>query len=324
LLVTTITFVCSRRVAQSFARFWRRAGGPPFRPPLAKGGGTKGGATKITDNAFATPGAPSKPGVGLGGLRVLRSSRRLLYSARVTSDAIADLLLPYLGSDRLSASQLDQLAAYLDLLLRWNARTNLTSVRDPEHIVSRHFGESLFAARHLLPAPSQVADRDLSGNWPPATGNCADLGSGAGFPGLPLKIWAPSLHVTLIESQNKKATFLREVIRTLKLQQVEVFAGRAEDLLRAPAQIANHKSQITNGFDLVTLRAVDRYDAALAVAVRLLAPSGRLALLISTPQVDVATNQLRHLQWSKPLAIPLSRARVLLVGQNLVGHEPAS
>jgi 16S rRNA (guanine527-N7)-methyltransferase len=238
----------------------------------------------------------------------------LLYSARVTSDVIAGLLLPYLGSDRLSASQLDQLAAYLDLLLRWNARTNLTAVRDPEHVVTRHYGESLFAARQLLPSQRPPAnDQRLS---------AADLGSGAGFPGLPLKIWAPSLRMTLIESQNKKATFLREVIRTLKLQQVDVFAGRAEDLLRAPAQIANHKSQITDGFDLVTLRAVERFESAIDVAIGLLAPGGRLGLLIGSAQVEFARNHARQLQWSEPLPIPLSAARVLLTGTNPAGNEP--
>lgn len=230
----------------------------------------------------------------------------------MTADAIAALLAPYLGDDRLSATQLAQLAAYLDLLLRWNARTNLTAVREPENIVSRHFGESLFAARKLLPTTDD--QRPTS---------CADLGSGAGFPGLPLKIWAPAIHLTLIESQNKKATFLREVIRALPLKDADVFAGRAEDLLGGEQQIANHKSPITNGFDLVTLRAVERFESALETATRLLAPGGRLALLIGAAQADLARNHARQLQWSEPLAIPLSSARILLVGQNPSGHEPA-
>jgi 16S rRNA (guanine527-N7)-methyltransferase len=213
----------------------------------------------------------------------------------MTPDAIAALLVPFLGNERLSAVQLEQLASYLDLLLRWNARTNLTSVREPEDIVSRHIGESLFAARHLAPPGDRFT--------------AADLGSGAGLPGLPLKIWAPSLRVTLIESQNKKATFLREVLRALLLKDVEVFSGRGEDL--------------DQRFGLVTLRAVERFDAALATAARLLAPNGRLGLLIGESQVTIARNQLRHLQWSEPLAVPLSRARVLLLGRNHVGYEPS-
>src|SRR5207302_9354545 len=120
------------------------------------------------------------------------------------SARIAELLGPYLektdgGREVLSPQQLQQLSEYLDLLLRWNAKTNLTSVREPEEIVTRHFGESLFLARHVS-AKAHTA---------------IDVGSGAGFPGVPLKIYSPRLQVTLVESQNKKATFLNEVIRKL-------------------------------------------------------------------------------------------------------------
>jgi len=236
----------------------------------------------------------------------------------MSPDAIAELLLPYLGDGRLSEAQLSQLATYLDLLLRWNARTNLTAVREPDNIVSRHFGESLFAARYLLPTTDDQR---------PTT--AADLGSGAGFPGLPLKIWAPALQLTLIESQNKKATFLREVIRALQLKDADVFAGRAEDLLRDQSEIANHKSQIAGAppspsfgvggihvFDLVTLRAVEHFESALQVATRLVAPSGRLALLIGDSQADTARNHARQLRWSEPVPVPLSSARILLAGAN--------
>ena len=121
---------------------------------------------------------------------------------------IAALLAPYLGGCSLSDAQLAQLATYLDLLLRWNARINLTAVRDPEQIVTRHFGESLFAARRLYPAGRKLE---------PGTWKLFDLGSGAGFPGLPIKIWAPALQATLLESNQRKATFLRELVRALQL-----------------------------------------------------------------------------------------------------------
>ena len=219
----------------------------------------------------------------------------------MSPDAIAALLAPYLGDDRLSAAQLAQLETYLDLLLRWNARTNLTAVREPENIVSRHFGESLFAARHLFGGPLKPG-LGLSGEQ-----HCSDLGSGAGFPGLPLKIWAPALHLTLIESQNKKATFLREVIRALQLKDVEVFAGRGEDLDRK--------------FDLVTLRAVEHFESALDTAMRLLSPGGRAALLIGASQAGTARNHASQLQWSEPLPVPLSSARILLVGTKLSSHD---
>lgn len=130
---------------------------------------------------------------------------------------IAELLRPFIGEAELPPLRLEQLHTYLELLLRWNARINLTAVRDPEQMVTRHFGESLFAARVLL------EDRRCHAL------TLADVGSGAGFPGIPLKLFAPELELTLIESQGKKATFLREVLRALHLERAQVFGGRAED-----------------------------------------------------------------------------------------------
>ena len=142
---------------------------------------------------------------------------------------------------------LPQLSTYLDLLLKWNARTNLTAIREPEEIVRRHFGESLFAARQL----------DLN------TPTLLDFGSGAGFPGLPIALLRPDIKVTLAESQNKKATFLREAVRTLNLP-TEVWSGRVEAMPAA------------RQFHTVTLRAVDNMAAAIAAAARI-APGGQLA-----------------------------------------------
>src|ERR1700677_5339784 len=110
--------------------------------------------------------------------------------------AIAHLLQPYLSGSGaypdtdLDPSLLPQFSPYLDLLLRWNARTNLTAIRDPEEIVRRHFGESLFAASHIAALLPQTA-------------SLLDFGSGAGFPGLPIQLLLPSLSVTLAESQGK-------------------------------------------------------------------------------------------------------------------------
>jgi 16S rRNA (guanine527-N7)-methyltransferase len=178
---------------------------------------------------------------------------------------IARLLIPYLGDTSGSSSSHEpqvpadlyfRLSAYLDLLLKWNARTNLTAIRDPHEIVRRHFGESLFAGRHL-----GVSETLL------------DLGSGAGFPGLPIALLYPQISVTLAESQNKKATFLREAVRTLELPSVEVWAGRAEAL---PA---------TRQFHTVALRAVDNMEAALLAARTRVAPGGQLAVLSTLNQI---------------------------------------
>lgn len=166
---------------------------------------------------------------------------------------IAELLQPYLQGDaRIRAELYAQLATYLDLLLKWNARTNLTAIREPEEIIRRHFGESLFAARHLVDCASLL-----------------DFGSGAGFPGIPIQLFYPELAVTLAESQNKKSTFLREAVRTLGLK-TEVWAGRVETMPTA------------RRFDVVTLRAVDNMEAAIADAS--IRASKALLLLTSARQ----------------------------------------
>jgi 16S rRNA (guanine527-N7)-methyltransferase len=174
-------------------------------------------------------------------------------SSSLNPARIAELVSPYLSPAAAVPSPLyDQLASYLDLLLKWNARTNLTAIRDPEDIVRRHFGESLFAARHL--------------------GECAtllDFGSGAGFPGLPIQLLRPELQITLSESQNKKSAFLREVVRTLGLK-TEVWANRVEAM---PA---------SRVFDVVALRAVDNMEAAVAAASQ--RALQRLAILTSGKQ----------------------------------------
>jgi 16S rRNA (guanine527-N7)-methyltransferase len=216
---------------------------------------------------------------------------------------IAELLEPFLEKS-LSPSQLDQISTYIDLLLRWNARINLTAIRQEEEIVPRHFGESLFMARHLFEAgpteqegsPSKLR---LGGGF-----RVLDIGSGAGFPALPLKIWAPEIHLTLIESNHKKAAFLREVSRALTLTNVDVLTDRAETLAAHP------------GFprtEIVTLRAVEIFDTILPQAAALLLPNGRLALLIGAPQLPRLTTLL-GVKWNPPLPVPQSQARVLSIG----------
>jgi 16S rRNA (guanine527-N7)-methyltransferase len=209
---------------------------------------------------------------------------------------IVELLAPFLQSPpgpsaSLTDAQLAQVSAYLDILLRWNARINLTAVRDSDGMVTRHFGESFFDARQLLPSDAAI--------------RAIDVGSGAGFPGLPLKIFAPALALTLIESSQKKAAFLKEAVRALALTGVDVFAGRAEDF--------------PSTADLVTLRAVERYERTLETAARLVAPSGRLALLIGVPQAAHTPRLLPAFSWHAPIPIPQSSVRVLLIGTNQAG-----
>ena len=167
-------------------------------------------------------------------------------------------LLVQAGEHPADADLVSKLELYLALLLRWNARMNLTAVRDQESIVSRHFVESIICARHL----------------PTGVETLLDLGSGAGFPGIPIALCHPEIAVTLAESQGKKAAFLQEAVRTLKIS-AKVHSGRAELLQK--------------GFDCVTLRAVDKMAEAVQTASDLVAPDGWLVLMTT----EAEWNQLK-------------------------------
>jgi len=201
----------------------------------------------------------------------------------VETAAIAHLLEPFIELDE---TRLRAISTYIDLLLKWNARINLTAIREPGEIVQRHFGESLFAARHLL-------EQKL-----PET--AIDLGSGAGFPGVPFALLAPEVHVTLIESQQKKATFLKELVHVLGLKNVKVFSDRAENYPAAA--------------DLVMLRAVEKFEQALLMAIRLTSAGGGVALMIGSAQVETARRLSTEVIWDDPVETPCSLSRELLVG----------
>jgi 16S rRNA (guanine527-N7)-methyltransferase len=202
---------------------------------------------------------------------------------------ISQLLAPFLAAP-LAEDQLVRILTYIDILLRWNRKLNLTAVRETEQIVPRHFGESIFAAQKLFAATDPACAMRL-----------VDVGSGAGFPGIPIKLCFPELHVTLIESNNKKATFLREVVRAIALTNTDVFIGRAEDF---PPRST----------DVVTLRAVERFEHAVAVAAAIVRPRARLALLVGAAQVSRALALVPQFRWNEPLPIPQSSSRVLLIG----------
>ncbi len=214
----------------------------------------------------------------------------LIYDGAVDTASIAQLLRPFAELNR---AQLDQTATYLGLLLKWNAKVNLTAVRDPEHIVTRHFGESFFAAQQLSIA-----------GW---SGSVIDFGSGAGFPGLPLAMFAPSVQVTLIESNAKKATFLNEVISALELRNARVARQRGENY---PATAW-----------LVTMRAVEKFEGAIPIVLSLVQPGGRLALMIGAGQLDSAKRLASGLSWSDAVPVPRSHSRVLLVGTKRVNVD---
>jgi len=183
--------------------------------------------------------------------------------ATLSEERIAELVAPYVGSAAAPEGMYAQLSAYLDLLIKWNARTNLTAIREPEEMVRRHFGESLFAGAQIAGRVEQDA-------------SLLDFGSGAGFPGLPIQLLLPGLRVTLAESQGKKASFLREAVRTLGLG-TEVWAGRVE----AMPEVAGTPTR----FDAVTLRAVDNMEQAMVEARRRIKPGGWLVALTTDSAV---------------------------------------
>ena len=192
-------------------------------------------------------------------------------------------LLSEAGLPNLGAADLAKFDTYLALLLRWNARTNLTAVRDADGILRRHFIESI-ACAWALPGGIQ---------------NLLDFATGAGFPGIPIAICRPDIEVTLAESQHKKSAFLNEAITTLGLQ-TKLFRGRAEE--------------IGATFDCVTLRAVDRMQRATTEAVSLLNPAGILALLTTTVEFPTLEARIPGLVWKSAIRLPGSDQRVLRLG----------
>jgi 16S rRNA (guanine527-N7)-methyltransferase len=176
---------------------------------------------------------------------------------------------------------------YCSLLQRWNARMNLTAVRDEDGILSRHFVESIVCARAL----------------PTGIESLLDFGSGGGFPGVPIALCRPEIAITLAESQGKKAAFLREAVRTLGLSAV-VQSGRAETLLTP--------------FDCVTLRAVDRMGDAVQAALRLVAPGGLLVVMTTGAEWERLKLALgSRLQWMESQELPGSTQRVVALGRVL-------
>ena len=197
----------------------------------------------------------------------------------LSATELAALLQPYgLG---LTDRQITQLQTYLDVLLRWNAKINLTAIRRPEDCVTRHFGESLYLAR-----------------WVNLEGRLLDIGSGAGFPGLALKIPFPNLAVTLLEPTTKKRAFLKEVARVCEFRDVEVSGKRLEEFAVNEARLS---------FDNATSRAVGHFEKLLPLVVRCLKPGGGLYLWLSRDQGSQLATVTDCLCWGPPIPLPLTR-----------------
>lgn len=194
--------------------------------------------------------------------------------------ALSELLVSA-GIAPLTSAVAAKFDAYLSLLVRWNARTNLTGIRDPQDILRRHFVESIACAQ----------------NVPQGVRSLLDFGSGAGFPGIPIALCRSEIAVTLAESQNKKASFLREAVRSLGLNST-VFAHRGETM--------------TEMFDCVTLRAVDQMSRAAVSASTLVRELGWLALLTTKTNLPLLENELGPVfSFDSPIPLPGSEQRIL-------------
>jgi 16S rRNA (guanine527-N7)-methyltransferase len=203
---------------------------------------------------------------------------------------IQELLQPF-GVD-LSADELAQVRTYLELLLRWNAKINLTSIRDPELSVTRHFGETLF-----------LGTRDE------LRGRLLDIGSGAGFPGLALKIVFPDLHVTLLEPVAKKRAFLKEVVRSCEMDEVDVRPERAEEIARAGTS-----------FNLLSSRGVGHMETLIAACCPVLSETAKIYLW--TTQSLSRTLHSDLMTWVRHIPIPKSQEREIIVGVRRGGFAP--
>ncbi|MGA3077751.1 MAG: 16S rRNA (guanine(527)-N(7))-methyltransferase RsmG [Bryobacteraceae bacterium] len=180
------------------------------------------------------------------------------------------------GICELPEAQIARLKVHYELLTRWNRVLSLTSVRTLEETVERHYCESVFTARHL----------------PEGAASVADVGSGAGFPGIPIAIVRPDCSVVLVESHQRKAAFLKEASRDLL--NVRVVAKRAED--------------VAERFDWVVSRAVRYSDIAGA-----LKKLGRNAELLTG---EVRTEDLSGFAWQEPIRLPWGDRRYLWIGTN--------
>ena len=182
--------------------------------------------------------------------------------------------------------QVLQVQQYINILLSWNDKVNLTAIRDPLEILYRHFCESMFAGTAV----------------PIERGRLADVGTGAGFPGLPLKILRPSLQLFLIESNLKKATFLAEVIRTLGLKDAQVLVRRYEELGEEIAPL-----------DYVCARALGEFPTFLEWARGQHLAAQQVVLWIGSQDVPEILKS-RAWEWREPIRVPNSLRRMLLVG----------
>jgi 16S rRNA (guanine527-N7)-methyltransferase len=216
-------------------------------------------------------------------------------SAGALSPAVIERAMKEFGLS-INEQQVLQIQQYTRMLLTWNEKLNLTAIRDPLEILYRHFCESMYGAT-LLPVE-----------------NCrlADVGSGGGFPGLPVKILRPHWDLFLIESNVKKATFLAEVVRELGLSGAKVLVSRYEELGEEVAPL-----------DVVCSRALGEFGSFLAWAGSPQVAAMQALLWLGGRDLE-EVKALPGWAWSAPVPMPHSIQRILLLGSRIVGDDAAA
>jgi 16S rRNA (guanine527-N7)-methyltransferase len=185
------------------------------------------------------------------------------------------------GIAELTDAQAEALESHYDLLVLWNRTLNLTAIRDLPGVIERHYCESLFLATHLPAGPLRIVD----------------VGSGAGFPGLPVAVYRPDCMITLLESHQRKAVFLMEAARGLS--NVRVLACRAE-------QVAEQVNEKNETFDLAISRAVSYRD--LTPSLKALAPAAYLLGGAESAPAEMG------FVWEPPIPLPWGKQRYLRMG----------
>jgi 16S rRNA (guanine527-N7)-methyltransferase len=205
---------------------------------------------------------------------------------------ICEALSPFAISP--NGEQIAKIREYMLLLFKWNRSISLTSIADPVEIVGRHFGESMYASK-LLPVE-----------------NCrlADVGSGAGFPGVALKIACPDIHLTLIESNRKKCVFLSEVVRNLGFTDVEIRPERFEQI-RPKAVQSN----------IITSRAVGDFKELLRWSTNALVRRGHLLLWVGSEDSTRISRSPAWI-WQPAVRVPDSQRRFILIGRPVDDFPP--
>jgi len=207
----------------------------------------------------------------------------------VTEELVRSALGPF--DFQPSAAMAEAIRRYVELLQRWNRRISLTSLEDTSEILERHFGESLFAV-HAAPI---------------SHGRLADVGSGGGFPGIPIKMAVPEVDLVLIESNTRKAAFLSEVTRILGLAGVSTINKRVEEI-----------DSLAGSLDFVVARALGSIPSLLNWAHSSLRAEGKVVLWLGTKDSKEVSSSPGW-KWRLPILVPRSENRVILMGQRLSG-----